>query len=65
MECSVCGSRAKNRLELSVRVFDCVSCGVSIDRDYNAARNVLKRAGFVPLTVENVRPVAGSLAQAV
>lgn len=65
MDCSVCGLRAKNRLELSVRVFECVFCGVSVDRDYNAACNVLNRAGFNPLTVENVRPVAGSLAQAV
>ena len=65
MDCSECGSRAKNRLELSVRVFDCLSCGVSVDRDVNAARNVLNRAGFNPFTVENVRPVAGSLAQAV
>jgi len=65
MDCSECGSRAKNRIELSVRVFECVSCGVSVDRDYNAACNVLYRAGFNPLIVENVRPVAGSLAQAV
>lgn len=65
MDCSNCGLRAKNRVELSVRVFECGSCGVSIDRDVNAARNMVLRAGFVPFTVENVRPVAGSLAQAV
>jgi len=65
MDCSKCGLRAKNRIELSVRVFVCESCGVCIDRDYNAACNILNRAGFNPLIVENVRPVAGSLAQAV
>ena len=65
MDCSNCGLRAKDRIELSVRVFDCLSCGVSVDRDVNAARNVLKRAGFNPLIVESVRPVAGLLAQAV
>ena len=65
MDCSECGSRAKNRLELSVRVFKCVQCGVSVDHDTNAVCNVLNRAGFNPLIVENVRPVVGLLAQAV
>jgi putative transposase len=55
--CSGCGARTKHRLELSDRVFDCGSCFVSLDRDLNAARNVLLRAETVPLGVENVSRV--------
>lgn len=60
MDCSDCGARAKQRLELSERVFVCVSCGVTQDRDRNAARNMLVRAGFNPITVDNVRPLVSS-----
>jgi len=41
--CSNCGSR-KDRLELSERVYECESCGVSLSRDFNAALN-LRNAG--------------------
>lgn len=57
MDCSFCGARAKHRLELDVRVFDCVVCGVSLDRDVNAARNMVIRAGFNPADVDDVIPV--------
>ena len=30
--------------DLSVRVHDCPSCGLGLDRDVNAARNILKLA---------------------
>ena len=45
--CSGCGARAKQRLELKDRIFRCVEpeCGSVLDRDVNAARNILARAG--------------------
>lgn len=42
--CSACGARAKTKLDLRVRVFDCAACGVRIDRDVNAARNIRAEA---------------------
>lgn len=38
--CSTCGSIAKTRLELSDRTFKCEDCGLEIDRDRNAAKNL-------------------------
>ncbi|RLP57290.1 transposase [Kocuria marina subsp. indica] len=38
--CSSCGT-VKPKLPLSVRVYDCDQCGMSLDRDVNAARNIL------------------------
>lgn len=40
-QCSACG--AEVRKGLSVRRHDCPHCGLSLDRDENAARNVLAR----------------------
>jgi putative transposase len=37
--CSACGT-VKAKLLLSVRVYQCESCGIRIDRDLNAARNL-------------------------
>lgn len=42
--CSSCGHQQS--MSLSDRLFDCGSCGVSLDRDYNAALN-LHTAGLV------------------
>ena len=42
--CSSCGQKAPKKLSLSVRTFDCSFCGTSIDRDHNAAINILSRA---------------------
>lgn len=42
--CSRCGT-VTAKLPLAVRVFDCTTCGMSLDRDINAARN-LARAGL-------------------
>jgi len=39
--CSRCGWK-KEDLTLSDRVFNCRECGLEIDRDYNAALNILK-----------------------
>ena len=47
--CSNCGV-VKVKLSLSERVFDCDACGLSIDRDLNAAINV-KVAGSAPETL--------------
>lgn len=39
--CSCCGSK-KESLKLSERIYKCDNCGVEIDRDLNAARNLAK-----------------------
>ena len=41
--CCECGERIEN-LTLDVRWINC-ACGCSLDRDHNAAKNILKRAG--------------------
>ena len=41
-DCSVCRNRIKK--DLSVRIHECHCCGVKIDRDVNAAINVLLKA---------------------
>jgi IS605 OrfB family transposase len=41
-ECSACGAMVKK--SLSVRTHSCTSCGVVLDRDYNAAVNILVKA---------------------
>jgi putative transposase len=55
MTCSGCGARAKSRLLLSERAFSCESCGITKDRDRNAARVILVRAGLNPAGAEAVR----------
>lgn len=42
-ECSDCGALV--RKSLAVRVHSCPECGCTLDRDVNAARNILGRAG--------------------
>lgn len=66
--CSACGARAKTKLDLRVRVFECAACGVRIDRDVNAACNIraeavrMYEAQLAPGTGEslNGRGAAGS-----
>jgi len=41
-KCSRCGVVKEKRLGLDERVFECDSCGLVIDRDLNAAINILK-----------------------
>ena len=41
--CSGCGA-VKAKLTLSERTYSCDGCGLAIDRDVNAARNLLKLA---------------------
>ncbi len=38
--CSCCGSRRE--LKMSERVFECFCCGLTLDRDHNAALNILR-----------------------
>ena len=42
--CSCCGQKSPEKLSLSVKTFNCQSCGSSMDRDHNAAINILLRA---------------------
>lgn len=41
--CSACGTKAEVKLELKDRVFNCKNCGMSKDRDLNAAINISRR----------------------
>lgn len=52
MTCSSCATRAKQRLELNIRVFTCHDCGFTENRDRNAALNIRQWAGFNP-TIHN------------
>ncbi len=42
--CSACGQKSPKKLSLAIRTFDCQFCGTSLDRDHNAALNILYRA---------------------
>lgn len=42
--CSNCCQRVKGKMSLSVRTYNCKHCQLSIDRDHNAALNILYRA---------------------
>jgi putative transposase len=55
--CSGCGGLPAVPLTLAVRRYECAHCGLSLDRDLNAAKVVLKRAWTGPLGV-NVEDVA-------
>jgi len=53
-DCSKCGEKVQK--DLGVRVHSCPHCGLKLDRDENAARNVLKRAvqGSAPASGRDV-----------
>ena len=42
--CSCCGIKSPKKLSLAIRTFNCQFCGTSLDRDHNAALNILFRA---------------------
>ena len=42
--CSECCQKSPIKLKLSERLFHCKSCGLKLDRDHNAALNILNRA---------------------
>jgi putative transposase len=54
--CSACGT-VKAKLSLSDRIFACEACGLILDRDVNAARNLLKLA---PTPTPAIRHEAGT-----
>ncbi|WP_259302218.1 transposase [Bifidobacterium pseudolongum] len=43
--CSYCGRR-DGRKPLNVRTWQCPACSTTLDRDYNAAVNILDAAGL-------------------
>jgi putative transposase len=54
--CSHCGE-TKAKLDLSERIFECSNCGISLDRDVNATRNI--RDEGLRLLTNDVSTVAG------
>ncbi|RKU23123.1 transposase [Candidatus Poribacteria bacterium] len=42
--CSNCCQRVKKKMRVHIRTFKCEHCGFEIDRDHNAAINILNRA---------------------
>ncbi|HEX7397779.1 MAG TPA: RNA-guided endonuclease TnpB family protein [Propionibacteriaceae bacterium] len=54
--CSRCGER-KESLTLADRIFRCDRCGLEIDRDLNAARNLRKEAMMAIARGESKRPM--------
>ena len=42
--CSCCGQKSAKKLSLAIRTFSCQFCGTVLDRDHNAAINILLRA---------------------
>ena len=56
--CSCCGQKAPKKLSLSVRTFNCQFCGTSMDRDHNAAENILYRAAAALRGERWVTPLA-------
>lgn len=56
--CSNCGSK-KEELKLSDRMYKCRSCGLEIDRDFNASLNINKIGGapteFTPVEITALR----------
>ena len=55
MTCSECGVRAKHRLGLGIRIFDCAACGYTADRDVNAARTILATTERVRASADDIR----------
>jgi len=56
-ECARCGFIVED-LGLDERVFVCPVCGWKVDRDFNAALNVLRRAGWeAPCVPVELRPL--------
>ena len=42
--CSCCGEKSPKKLSLAIRTFECQFCGTVLDRDHNAALNILFKA---------------------
>lgn len=52
-DCSTCGERVKK--DLSVRVHHCLKCGLTLDRDENAAINILALGQSVLAQTQTIR----------
>ena len=61
MTCAECGTRAKERLGLGLRIFECGTCGHTDCRDRNAARTILATAERVRASADDVRHSIASL----
>jgi putative transposase len=57
IDCSRCGSKVPK--SLAVRIHRCDKCGIVLDRDYNAAINILQRGleSLLPMECREVTPV--------
>lgn len=55
-DCCKCGARAKHRLPLSQRTYQCEQCGHVAPRDKNSAHVIYNRAGFNPAGADGIRP---------
>jgi putative transposase len=55
MTCSQCDTRAKERLGLALRTFECGNCGYTDCRDRNAARTILATAERNRASADDVR----------
>ena len=42
--CSDCGNKSCQTKDLSCRMYNCSVCGLTLDRDINASKNLLKLA---------------------
>jgi putative transposase len=62
--CSCCGALFEN-LTLKDRWVNCTNCGLSRDRDENAARNILKRSRFGQNLSTQSLPIGGLVEEAV
>ncbi|CAD6492031.1 MAG: putative transposase [Candidatus Argoarchaeum ethanivorans] len=61
-ECSICGSMQD--MPLSERIYNCSECGIVIDRDVNAAINILRRGIIrqgLPFTLPETAPLQSLL----
>lgn len=61
MTCSECDARAKQRLGLGIRIFECTACGYTADRDLNAARTILATAERGRASADDIRHSIASL----
>jgi putative transposase len=61
MTCAECGTRAKERLGLGLRIFECGNCDHTDCRDRNAARTILATAERVRASADDIRHSIASL----
>jgi putative transposase len=61
MTCAECDVRAKHRLGLGIRTFDCSACGNTACRDVNAARTILATAERIRASADDIRHSIASL----